>query len=64
MELAIGIFIYLAIGYLFVYLTGSCEDGFWEQVKIILLWPLIVITLVLCYIVFAYIGRSNIKKGR
>lgn len=58
----IGIFIYLAIGYIFVCLADANEDGFWEQVKVILFWPMLWIILAVCYIVFIFIGRSNIKK--
>ena len=62
MWLLTGIFIYLAIGYIFVYLSSAYEDGFWDQVKIILFWPILWIMLVVCYIVFIFIGRSNIKR--
>lgn len=58
----IVIFIYLAIGYIFVCLADANEDGFWEQVKVILFWPILWIMLAVCYIVFLFIGRSNIKK--
>lgn len=62
MWLLIGIFIYLAIGYIFIYLTGAYEDGFWEQFKVGLLWPILVIIFGICCIVFTFIGRSSIKK--
>ena len=62
MWLLIGIFIYLVIGYIFIYLTGAYEDGFWEQFKVILLWPILVIIFAICFIVFTFIGRSSIKK--
>ena len=62
MWLLTGIFIYLAIGYIFVCLANANEDGFWEQIKVILFWPMLWPMLVVCYIVFAFIGRSNIKK--
>ena len=58
----IGIFIYLAIGRIFVYLTGAYEDGFWLQVACMLLWPILVIIFGICFIVFTFIGRSSIKK--
>lgn len=60
----IVIFIYLAIGYIFVCLADANEDGFWEQVKVILFWPILWIMLAVCYIVFIFIGRSNIKKKK
>ena len=62
MWLLLGIFIYLAIGYIFVCLSGANEDEFWEQVKVMLFWPILWLMLVVCYIVFMFIGRSNIKK--
>ena len=62
MWLLIEIFIYLAIGYIFIYLTGAYEDGFWEQFKVGLLWPILVIIFGICFIVFTFIGRSSIKK--
>ena len=62
MWLILGIFIYLAIGYIFVCLSGANEDEFWEQVKVMLFWPILWLMLAVCYIVFMFIGRSNIKK--
>lgn len=62
MWLLLGIFIYLAIGYIFVCLSGANEDEFWEQVKVMLFWPILWLMLAVCYIVFMFIGRSNIKK--
>lgn len=62
MWLLIGIFAYLAIGYIFVCLANANEDGFWDQVKVILFWPILWLMLAVCYIVFIFIGRSNIKK--
>ena len=54
MWLIIGIFIYLAIGYIFVYLTGAYEDGFWQQVACMLLWPILAIAFVICCIYFGW----------
>ena len=48
----IGIYIYLAIGYIFVCLMEVCEDGFWEQVKVMLVWPILVILFCICCIYF------------
>lgn len=62
MWLLIGIFIYLAIGYIFIYLTGAYEDGFGEEFKVMLFWSILVIILGICCIVFTFIGRSSIKK--
>lgn len=63
MWLLIGIFTYLAIGYIFVCLAGANEDRFWEQIKVMLFWPMLWIILIICCIVFAYIEmRNHIKK--
>ena len=63
MWLILGIFIYLAIGYAFVWLIYVHEEGIWEQIKVMLFWPTICITLVACCIVFTFIGiRNRIKK--
>lgn len=62
MWLLIGIFTYLAIGYIFVCLADANDDVFWDQVKVILFWPILWIMLAICYIVFIFIGRSNIKR--
>lgn len=62
MWLLLGIFIYSAIGYIFVCLSSANEDEFWEQVKVMLFWPILWLMLAVCYIVFMFIGRSNIKK--
>lgn len=67
MWLLIGIFIYLAIGYIFTYLTGVYEEGFWEQVTVMLLWPILVIIFVICCIYFGWkelYKKNNIKKWK
>lgn len=65
MWLLLGIFIYLAIGYIFVCLSGANEDEFWDQIKVMLFWPILWLMLVICYIVFAYIEiRNRIKKKK
>lgn len=65
MWLLLGIFIYLAIGYIFVCLSGANEDEFWDQIKVMLFWPILWLMLVICYIVFAYIEiRNCIKKKK
>jgi uncharacterized membrane protein YbhN (UPF0104 family) len=59
----IGIALYLAIGYIFVCLADANEDGFWNQVKVILFWPILWIMLAVCYIVFIFIViRNRIKR--
>lgn len=63
MWLILGIFIYLAIGYIFVGLIDVYEEGFWEYIKVMIFWPTICIAFVVCCIVFAYIEiRNSIKK--
>jgi ABC-type antimicrobial peptide transport system permease subunit len=63
MWLILGIFTYLAIGYIFVCLADANEDGFWNQVKVILFWPILWIMLAVCYIVFIFIViRNRIKR--
>jgi hypothetical protein len=48
----IGIYIYLAIGYIFVCLMDMYEEGFWGQVSVILLWSILVILFCICCIYF------------
>lgn len=61
----IGIFIYLAIGYIFVCLMDVYEEGIWEQIKVMLFWPLLCIILIVFYIAFIFIKiNSCIKKRR
>ena len=61
----IGIALYLAIGYIFVCSMYVYEEGFWEQVKVMLLWPILVILFCICCIVFGYIEiRNRIKKKK
>lgn len=63
MWLILGIFTYLAIGYIFVWLIYVYEEGIWEQIKVILFWPMLWIMLIVCYIVFIFIEiRNRIKK--
>lgn len=61
----LGIFIYFAIGYIFVLLIDMYEEGIWEQVKVMLFWPILVILVIICCIVFVYIEiRNRIKKKK
>lgn len=61
----IGIALYLAIGYIFVCLADANEDVFLDQIKVMLFWPTICITLVACCIVFTFISiRNRIKKKK
>lgn len=65
MWLILGIFIYLAIGYIFVLSMDIYEKGFWEQVALMMLWPILVILFCICCIVFGYIEiRNHIKKKK
>lgn len=65
MWLLLGIFIYLAIGYLFVWLIYVYEEGIWEQIKVMIFWPILCILFVVCCIVFAYIEiRNHIKRKK
>lgn len=55
----IGIFIYLAIGYMFVVYFESYEDGFWVELRTMLFWfPLIVIFV----IVIIYFGWKELYE--
>ena len=49
----IGILLYLYVGYIFVLLMDMYEHGFWEQVAIMLLWPVLVILFCICCIFFS-----------
>lgn len=65
MWLLLGILIYFAIGYIFVLLSEAYDDRFWDQVKVILFWPILWLVLTVCYIVFVYIEiRNHIKKKK
>jgi hypothetical protein len=55
----IGIFIYLAIGYIFVLWAEAYEDGFWLQVVCMLIWPILAIAFVICII---YFGCNELYK--
>ena len=62
----IGIALYLAIGYIFVCLSGANEDDFWNQVKVMLFWPLIVILFCICCVYFGCkeLNKNYFKKGK
>lgn len=64
MWLLLGIVIYLAIGYIFVCLSGANEDEIWNQIKVILFWPILWLILTVCYIVFVYIEIRNRIKNK
>lgn len=55
----IGIFIYLAIGYIVVLWAEAYEDGFWLQVVCMLIWPILAIAFVICII---YFGCNELYK--
>ena len=59
MWLLLGIFIYLAIGYIFVLWAEAYEDGFWLQVVLMLLWPILAIAFAICFI---YFGCAELYK--
>lgn len=49
----IGIFIYLAIGYIFVLWFEAYEDGFWVELKVMLFWFPLVMIFVICLVYFS-----------
>lgn len=54
-----GIFIYLAIGYMFVLYFEAYEDGFWVEIRTMLFWfPFILI----CAIVIIYFGWKELYE--
>ena len=59
MWLILGIFIYLAIGYIFVLWTEAYEDGFWMVLKVLLFWSLLAVPFVVFYI---YFGCKELYK--
>lgn len=61
----IGIALYLVIGYIFVCSMYVYEEGIWEQVKVMLFWPILLILFSICCIVFIFIEiRNRIKKKK
>ena len=55
----IGIFIYLAIGYMFVLYFEAYEDGFWAELRTMLFWlPLVAIFAICCI----YFGCEELYK--
>jgi predicted membrane protein len=57
-----GIFIYLAIGYIFICLTSAHENRFWAELSVILFWPILVIIFCICCIYFGW--KEMYKKLR
>jgi hypothetical protein len=53
--------IYLAIGFVHVLYTDS-EDDTIGAITFMLFWPFVWVFLIICYIIFTFIGRSCIKK--
>lgn len=60
----VGIFVYLTIGYIFVHAIEMYEEGIWEQVKVMLFWPLLYIILVIFYIALIFIKISGLIKKK
>lgn len=50
----IGIFIYLAIGYIFVLGFEAYEEGFWVQVRTMLFWFPLVLIFIIWFIYFGW----------
>ena len=48
----VGIFIYLAIGYIFVLYFEAYEDGVWVEIRTMLFWFPLVLIFVICIIYF------------
>ena len=59
-----GIFIYLAIGYIFVLWFEAYEDGVWVEIRTMLFWfPFIVIVaIVIIYFGWKELYRKYFKK--
>lgn len=66
MWLLTGIFIYLAIGYIFVYRTEAYEDGFWVELRTLLFWLPLVAIFGICCIYFGWkeLYKKYFKKER
>ena len=47
-----GIFIYLAIGYIFVLYFEAYEHGFWVEIRTMLFWFPLIVIFVVCLIYF------------
>ena len=50
----IGVYVYSLIGMIFVIFTETYDDGFWEEFKVILLWPILGIIFGICCIYFGW----------
>lgn len=48
----IGIFIYLAIGYIFVLWFEAYEDGVWVEIRTMLFWFPLIVIFAICIIYF------------
>lgn len=60
MWVLVGIFIYLAIGYIFVLYFEAYEDGFWVEIRTMLFWFPLVLIFVICII---YFGWKEVYKN-
>lgn len=52
MWLLTGIFIYLAIGYIFVLYFEAYKDGFWVEIRTMLFWFPLIVIFAICLIYF------------
>lgn len=60
-----GIFIYLAIGYIFVLYFEAYEHGFWVEIRTMLFWFPLIVIFAICLIYFGWkeLYRKYFKKG-
>mgnify|MGYP003302225206 CR=1 FL=1 len=54
--------VYILIGIIFVLLTEADEESFWCSTAVVICWPILLIILSVCFVVFSFIEISKIVK--
>lgn len=56
--------VYILIGIIFVFLTEADEENVWCSTAVVICWPILLIILSVCFVVFSFIEiRKVIKKN-
>lgn len=55
--------VYILIGLVFVLLTEAYEESVWCSTAVVICWPILLIILSVCFVVFSFIEiRKVVKK--
>jgi hypothetical protein len=54
--------VYILIGIIFVFLTEADEESVWCSTAVVICWPILLIILSVCFVVFSFIELKKVVK--